>query len=142
MGKLQKKKWIFLVVAIVLLGVWIFLGVGSCNSKPEALAYKFFKAYQKQNINKMVKCYAPELQKKKREELKDKNTLSELQQAAAKVSDYEILVGDIVYGEGEEANTAEAICAFVEKTDYDATSCTEFNTLTLVKVGNKWYIGE
>lgn len=137
MEKLQKKKWIFLVAAVALLAVWIFLGVGSCNSKPEALAYKFFKAYQKQDVNKMVKCYAPELQKKMREELKNKNTLSELQQAAGKVSDYEILVGDIVYGKGEDADTAEVTCALIEKNDYDVTSDTEFNTLTLVKVGNK-----
>lgn len=141
MEKLQKKKWLFLVAAGVLLVVWVVLGITSRNSKPEAIANKFFKAYEKQDVDKMVKCYAPELQKEIREELTEDN-LSEWKEAVSEAVNYKIVVGDVTYGKGDDANTAEVQCAIIAKGGYDVIAGVEFETLNLVKVGKKWYIGE
>lgn len=106
MEKLQKKKWLFLICAVIFLAIWIALGISSRNSKPEAVVQKFFKAYMKQDVN---------------------------------ASGYELIVGDVVYGKGEEANTAEVKCAIIQK---GVLSGVDFNTLSLVKAGNKWHIDE
>ncbi len=141
MEKLQKRKWLFLIVAVVLLAIWVVLGISSRKSQPEAIVNKFFRAYEKQNVEKMVKCYAPELQQEMREELKQSDYLSELRGAASKLVSYKVIVGDVVYKKGEEANTAEVSCAVITKGG-DSMSVCDFSTLSLVKAGKKWYIGE
>lgn len=141
MEKLQKKKWLFLVAAAVLLVVWAVLGFSSRSSGPEALAKKYLKALEKQDVNKMVKCYIPELQKEMREELKE-SYANELQNAFLKEVNYKIIVGDVVYG--KEKNTAEVSWAMLINTmgGREIQAGAEFETLSLVKVGNKWYINE
>lgn len=141
MEKLQKKKWLFLIAAAVFLVIWAVLGITSRSSGPEALVKKYLKACEKQNVNKIVKCYAPELREEMQKELKE-SFADELQNALLDKMDYKLIVGDVVYG--KEKNTAEVSYAMV----LDITgggemlSGADFETLSLVKVGNKWYIGE
>lgn len=138
MEKLQKKKWLFLAAAVVFLAAWAALGITGRSSRPEAVAQKFRKAYLKLDTKRMVKCYAPELREKKRESLK------ELAEIPGSVSGYagkgKVIAGDVVYGENK--NTAVVTCADIPKDDNGAWAGVTFNKLTLVKVGNKWYIGE
>ena len=138
MEKMQKKKWLFLVIAVVFLVVWAVLGITGRSSGPEAVAQKFQKAYVKLDTKRMVKYYAPEMRKEKREELKELSGLQDF------VSEYaakgRIIAGDVVYG--KEKDTAEVTCAIIPKDNHGVWESVEFDKLTLVKVGNKWYIGE
>ena len=140
MEKLQKKKWLFLALAVVFLVIWVGLGISSRNSKPEAVMQKFFKAYVKQDINKIVNCYSPERRNEIKEELKADFTIELYADAVSELtSGYELVVGDVVYGKGEEADTAEVKCAIIQQGIFAGA---DFNTLPLIKIGNKWYIDE
>lgn len=141
MEKLQKKKWLFLAVAVVFLAAFAALGFSSKSSGPEALVKKYLKACEKRNVNKVVKCYAPELQKEMKKSLKDSFT-DELQNAFEDEMKYKFVVGDAVYG--KESKTAEVSYAVLvnAKGGVEIMYGVDFETLKLVKVGNKWYIGE
>lgn len=140
MEKLQKKKWLFLIAAVVFLAIWIVLGISSRSSKPEAVVQQLFNSYMKQDVNKIVKCYPPERQNDLREELRAELALGGFENSLSDLmTGYELIMGDVVYGEGEEADTAEVSCAIVQRGLFAGT---DFNTLSLVKIGNKWYIDE
>lgn len=139
MEKLQKKKWLFLVIAAVFLVLWVVLGISSRSRGPEAVVQKFYKAYVKQDVNKIVKCYPPERRDEIKEELK--TDFSEMYMGAVSelTSGYELVVGDVTYGKGEKKDTAEVKCAIIQNGIFAGA---DFNTLQLIKVGNKWYIDE
>lgn len=137
MEKLQKKKWFFLIAAAVFLVIWAVLGFSSRNSGPEAVASKYEKAYIKLDTKQMVKCYAPEVRKEKKEDLEE---LGKLQGSISEFAKGKIIAGDVVYG--KEKNTAEVSCAMIAKSGYATWSGVQFDKITLVKVGNKWYISE
>lgn len=141
MEKLQKKKWLFLATTTVFLVLWIVLGISSRNSKPEAVVQKFYKAYVKQDVNKIANCYPPERRNEIKEELKADFSAEGIYADAVSelTSDYKLVVGDVIYGKGEEKDTAEVKCAIIQNGIFAGA---DFNTLQLIKVGNKWYIDE
>ena len=141
MEKLQKKKWLFLVISAVFLVLWVVLGISSRSRGPEAVVQKFYKAYVKQNVNKIVNFYPPERRDEIKEELKaDFSTEGIYADAISELtSDYKLVVGDVTYGKGEEKDTAVVNCAIIQKGIFAGA---DFNTLQLIKVVNKWYIDE
>lgn len=138
MEKLQKNKWLFLVIAAVFLAAWAALGITGRSSGPEAVTQKFRKAYLKLDTRRMAKYYSPEIREKKKESLK------ELDEIPGSVSEYavkgKVIAGDVIYGENK--NTAVVTCADIPNSDNGAWAGVVFNKFTLVKVGNKWYISE
>jgi flagellar basal body-associated protein FliL len=143
MEKLQKKKWIFLIVGVALLVGWIGLGISSRSSSPEKVMYQFLKAWEKKDINKIISCYRPDKQETMRTEVAAGNYLSELENTASEIAKYRYVVGDIEYGEGDDANTAKVTFAMIAKIGNGTSSAsTEFETLTLEKIGNRWYVAE
>lgn len=145
MEKLQKKKWLFLAVGAVFIVLWIALGVSNRDGKPEAVVRKFYQAFMKHDVNKMVKCYPPQARKEMKEELKEEveeDVSSDWVEdaASAVMSSYKIIIGDVVYGKGDEANTAKVACAVVGNGAFD--SGVSFDRISVIKIGNKWYIDE
>lgn len=139
MEKLQKKKGLFLVAAAVFLAVWAVLGFSSRGSGPELVAVQYEKAFANLDTKRLVKCYPPELQKEKKEELKAWE-LAGVEEIVSKYRKGKVIAGDVVYGDKKE--TAELSCAVIVKDGNGAWDDLSLERLDLIKIGNKWYIDE